>query len=233
MSANGPTGPDAAASLAARSAALHQEMIEQYERFLAAGNHWTLYAFLGVEHMGICAGSYYLQSVLGVQSPWPYFFLWLAQVGVGLAAITLADARTPVAKSPLERPVRGTWTAFILLCWGVAALNVLAGHPVFLFLPVLATLSSFAFLVLSSLLSRRFIIAALAMCVTGGLIAHFPDYGFLIYGAGWLVVLEGLAVIFFRKRQLWQPDASPEGAPPRPLNGTARRGRLLPGGRAV
>jgi hypothetical protein len=167
-----------------------------------------------------------------VQSPWPYFFLWLAQVAVALAAVTLADARTQVAKSPLDRPVRGTWTAFILLCWGVAALNVLAGHPIFLFLPVLATLSSFAFLVLSSLLSRRFIIAALVMCATGGLIAHYPDYGFLIYGAGWLLVLEGLAVVFFRKRKFWRADPRPEAGPTPAPNGRAR-GRLLPGGRTA
>ena len=233
MPANGPTGPDAAASLAARSAALHREMIEQYERFLAAGNHWVLYAFLGVEHLCTCAGSYYLQSVLGVQSPWPYFFLWLAQVAVALTAVTLADARTRVAKSPLDRQVCGTWTAFLLLCWGVAALNVLAGHPVFLFLPILATLSSFAFLVLSSFLSRRFVIAALVMCATGGLIARFPAHGFLLYGAGWLLVLEGLAVVFFRKRKRWRPAPRLGLGPERALNGTARRGRLLPGGRTT
>jgi hypothetical protein len=233
MPANGPTGPDAAASLAARSAALHREMIDQYERFLAAGNHWALYAFLGVEHLGTCTGSYYLQSVLGVQSPWPYFFLWLGQTAVAVTAVTVADARAGVAKSPLSRYVVGTWTAFLLLCWGVAALNVLAGHPVFLFLPMLATLSSFAFLVLSSFLSRRFVIAALVMCATGGLIAHFPAYGFLLYGAGWLLVLEGLAIIFLRKRRRWLPAPRPEAAAGPAPNGTAARQPALSGGRTA
>jgi hypothetical protein len=232
MPANGPTGPDAAASLAARSAALHREMIEQYERFVAVGNHWALYAFLGVEHLGTCAGSYYLQSVLGVESPWPYFFLWLAQVAVALTAFILANAWTRAGRSPLGRQVLGTWTAFILLCWGVAALNVLAGHPVFLFLPVLATLSSFAFLALSTFLSRRFVIPALVMCATGGLIARFPAYGFLLYGAGWLLVLEGLAVVFLLKRKRWLPTPCPEAGPTPARNGTAG-GRLLPGGRTA
>ena len=233
MPANGPTGPDAATSLAARAAALHREMIEQYERYLAVGHHWGLYAFLGWDHLAACAGSHYLRSVLGVESIWPYFFLWLVQVGVALTAFALFNARTRAEKSPLDRQVRATWTAFILLCWGVAALNVLAGQPVFVFLPVLATLSSFAFLVLSSLVSRRFLIAALVMCLTGGLIARYPAYGFLIYGAGWLLVLEGLAVIFLRKRRRWLPVPRPEAAPGPVANGTAARQPVLSSGRTA
>jgi hypothetical protein len=186
-----------------RYAALHEEMVAQYERYVAVGNHWALYLFLGWEHLAACAGSYYLREVAGVRSPWPFALLWLGQVAVALSAITLARVRTRAVKSPLQRHVDRTWLVFLLLCWNVAILNVLAGQEVFVFLPVLATLSSFAFLVLTSFLSRRFLAAALVLCATGGLIARFPVYGFLLYGAGWLVVLEALGVVFFHRRRRW------------------------------
>lgn len=203
------------ADLEGRHAALHAEMLAQYERYVAVGNHWALYTFLAWEHLAACAGSYYLLAVARVASPWPYALLWLGQVAVALAAVTWTRVRTRAEKSPLQRHVDRTWVVFLLLCWNVAILNVLAGQPVFAFLPVLATLSSFAFLVLTSFLSRRFLAAALALCATGGLIARFPAHGFLLYGAGWLVVLQALGVVFFRKRgRGLAPDTALPGRPP-------------------
>ena len=168
------------ANLDGRYAALHEEMVEQYERYVAVGNHWALYVFLGWEHLAACAGSYYLLEVARVREPWPYALLWLGQVAVALSAFVLAQRWTRAEKSPLQRHVDRTWLVFLLLCWNVAILNVLAGQPVFVFLPVMATLSSFAFLVLTSFLSRRFLAAALTLCAAGGLIARFPVYSFLI-----------------------------------------------------
>jgi hypothetical protein len=215
------------ADLEGRHAALHDEMLAQYERYVAVGDHWALYTFLGWEHLAACAGSYYLLAVERVRSPWPYALLWLVQVAVALSAITWTRVRTRAAKSPLQRHVDRTWLVFLLLCWNVATLNVLAGQPVFAFLPVLATLSSFAFLVLTSFLSRRFLAAALTLCATGGLIARFPTYGFLLYGAGWLVVLQALGVVFFRKRDRWRaPELAPCGQPARP--GTAHAAPARP-----
>jgi hypothetical protein len=216
------TEANCAASLEGRYAALHAEMVAQYERYVALGGHWALYVFLGWEHLAVCAASYWLKEVAGVQSPWPFAALWLVQVGVALGAVTLARVRTPAKKSPLQRHVDRTWTVFLLLCWNVAILNELAGQPVFAYLPVLATLSSFAFLVLSSILSWRFVAAALALCATGGFIARFPSYGFLIYGGGWLVVLEALGVVYFRKRKCWLPASSNPAAGSRAGRQTAR-----------
>ncbi|HJT78510.1 MAG TPA: hypothetical protein VJ739_15000 [Gemmataceae bacterium] len=212
MPASRPTESDRAANLEGRYAALHADMVAQYERYVALGGHWALYVFLGWEHLAACAASYWMKERWGWQNPWAFAALWLVQVGVALGAVMAARRRTPARKSPLQRHVDRTWTVFLLLCWNVAILNVLAGQPVFVFLPVLATLSSFAFLVLSSILSWRFLAAALVLCVCGGLIARFPAYGFLIYGGGWLVVLEALGVVFFRKRKRWLPAATGSAA---------------------
>jgi hypothetical protein len=33
--------------------------------------------------------------------------------------------------------------------------------------------------------------------------ARFVEYGFLIYGAGWWVVLHGIGLVFLGKRRRW------------------------------
>jgi hypothetical protein len=38
---------------------------------------------------------------------------------------------------------------------------------------------------------------------TGTGVALYPHYGFLLYGAGWLIVLETMAVIFRRRQARW------------------------------
>ncbi len=213
MPADRPAELDRAASLEGRCAALHADMVAQYERYVSARGQWAVFFILGWEHLAACGASYYLKEVLGVQSPWPFAALWLLQVGVAVAVVQLGRRLAPAKRSPLQLQVDRTWTVFLLLCWNVAILNELAGQPVFVFLPVLATLSSFAFLVLACLVSWRFVAAALALCVTGGLIARFPAYGFLIYGGGWLVVLQALGVVYFRKRKRWLPaGACPDAA---------------------
>jgi hypothetical protein len=147
--------------------------------------------------------SHYLVEVRHLQMLWPHLALWVGQIVVALGATTLAGATWKTDHLPLLAHVNRLSTVFILLCWNVAALNVILGLPVFVLLPALATLSSFALLVLSMILSVRLIVAALVMFVTGSLMAWFPQIGFLLYGAGWLLVLQTLGVRFFRKRRQW------------------------------
>jgi hypothetical protein len=127
----------------------------------------------------------------------------LTQTVVALGTIRFIRGRPRFEESPLKKFVNFTWMAFILLCINIATLNSLAGLPVFVFLPAMATLSSFAFAVLSSILSRKLLIASLAMFGTGILMAAFPALGFLIYGFGWLTVLQSLGIVFYLRRRQW------------------------------
>jgi hypothetical protein len=106
-------------------------------------------------------------------------------------------------ESPLEPPIKRIWTVFIFLCINIAVLNVVSGQPIFVFMPALATLSSFAFTFLTAIISPRFTLAGLTMFVTGILMAKFRAYEFVIYGVGWLIVLETMSVIFWLKRDRW------------------------------
>lgn len=202
-------------SLRDRYTALHREMLDHLERAAARENHWLFCTLLGWEHLATCGISYYLVEVAGVQAPhrWIYVVLWLAQTVVALTTLRLVRGRVAGGDSPLEPLVSRIWVVFLLLCVNVAMLNVALGLPVFTLLPVLATLSSFGFLMLAALLSRRFVAAALVMWVTGMLMARFPAYAFLLYGAGWLVILQALGVIFRRRQRHWLASDGPPAGP--------------------
>jgi hypothetical protein len=180
-------------------------MVEQVERTIALENHWLIYTLLGWEHLATCVVSHYLVEVEHLQYPhrWIYVVLWIGQILVSLATVRLVRGRPQIEESPLKPIIQRIWGIFLLLSCNVVVLNAVADLPVFVFLPLLGTLSSFAFLALASVVSRRFLFAGLFMFVTGLLIAHFPAYGFLLYGVGWLMVLQSLGVIFLHRRKRW------------------------------
>jgi hypothetical protein len=191
-------------NLKARYESLHREMVEQFDRTAAVENHWLIYALLGWEHLAACAVSHYLVQVKELQQPrWLYVVVWLAQILIAVATIKSISGRSRTEESPIEPINKRIWTMFIFLCINVAVLNVAAGQPIFVFMPALAALSSFGFTFMTSLISRRFMAAGLVMFATGILMAKFGSYEFLIYGAGWLVVLQTLSVILWRRRGLW------------------------------
>ena len=107
------------------------------------------------------------------------------------------------------RPARLTMRRQAALAGYLFLLPNIVGFLVFSSLPVLATLSSFAFLVLACIVSRRFVLCALGMFAAGALMARFPAYGFLIYGGAWLAVLQTIALLLWRRRKRWLTDWQP------------------------
>jgi hypothetical protein len=190
--------------LKSRYRQLHQDMLDQLERSMAAENYWLIFLLLGLELMVTCALSHYLVEVVQLQSPrWPYLVLWAVHLLVSVATMRLIEGRSTVEQSPYGPLVSRLGAIFIILCWNIVGLNVLMGSRVFTLLPVLATLSSFFFLTLAAIFTPKFIVSALMLFATGTAIAIYPHYGFLLYGLGWLIVLETMAVIFRRRQRRW------------------------------
>ncbi|MCS6976392.1 MAG: hypothetical protein NZM31_05200 [Gemmatales bacterium] len=203
------------ATLKERYAAIHREMIEQFERTAAAENHWLMYMLLGVEMMAACAISHYFVEVLELQEGyrWAYVVLWIGQILLAIGTVKLVTwFGRPTEESPLEPMNKRLWLMFIFLSINIAVLNVLTGLPVFVFLPTLAALSSMAFTALASFVSRRFGLAGLWMFLVGIVTARYPDYGFLIYGAGWFLLLQVLGIVFLLKRRRWLADLDARSA---------------------
>ena len=199
------------ADLQSRFESLHREMVDQFERTAAVENHWLIYGLLGWEHLAACGVSHYLVQVKELQEPrWLYVVVWLVQIFVALATIKLISGQPRTEESPIEPINKRIWTMFLFLCINIAVLNVVAGQPIFVFMPALAALSSFCFTFMTSLISRRFMAAGLVMFASGILMAKFQTYAFLIYGAGWLVVLQTLSAILWRRRSVWFPSRGEE-----------------------
>src|SRR5262245_23412464 len=187
-----------------RFESLHREMVEQYERTAAVENHWLIYALLGWEHLLACCLSHYLLQVKGIQGPRIlYVAIWLVQILATWGTVHCISGRPRTVESPLEPLNKRIWTIFIFLCINVAVLNVVTGQPIFVFMPTLATLSSFAFTCVTTFISRRFAFAGFTMFVTGMVMARFHEHQFVIYGVGWLIVLETLSLILWLRRGRW------------------------------
>jgi hypothetical protein len=200
--------------LKSRWHALHQEMLDQLERGMAVENYWLIFLLLGCELMLTCALSHYLVEVVKLQSPrWPYLVLWSVHLLVSVATMRLIEARSKAEESAYGPLVSRLGAIFIILCWNIVGLNVLMGSRVFALLPVLATLSSFFFLALAAIFTPKFIAAALMLFATGTAIALYPHDGFLLYGAGWLIVLETMAVIFRLRQGRWLSRSPAAGGP--------------------
>lgn len=186
-------------------------MVDRLEQTAAVENHWLVFTLLGWENMAACVVSHYLVQSAGESgvARWPLAVVWSAQIVVALLTTAVISGRPRFEDSPLQSIVRRVAGVFVLLSCNVVVLEALAGLPTLTLLPVLATLSSFALLMLAAMISGRFVAAALTLFAAGGLMARFPAYGFLVYGIAWLVVLQGLGVIFLHKRRFWVESARP------------------------
>jgi hypothetical protein len=194
--------PLPAEDLPTRQAALQREMVERLARTAARENHWLIYTLIGWEHLLACAVTYYLVEIVGVQRPYrqPYLVVWMYWVVVAWLTVHFVQRPIRGEKNPLAALIRRTWLMFFLLVGNVVGINLALRMPILVFLPVLATLGSFAFSVMTALVSWRFLPAGLLMFVTSILIAQFPTYGFLLYGGAWLVVLQTLGIALLRSK---------------------------------
>jgi hypothetical protein len=194
-------------NLKPRYEALHDEMVDQFERTVVLENHWVMYVLLAWQNLVACVFSYVLLEIYELHYPrWPYAAIWLIQAGIALATFRYFSGKPRIEESPLEPINKRIWLVFLFLCFNVAILNILLGLPVFVMLPALAGIGSFAFTAMTALISKRFSIAGLWMFATGIIMARFPEYGFLLYGASWWIVLHILALIFYRKRHRYAAD---------------------------
>jgi hypothetical protein len=195
-------GEEPVSDLEVQHQALHAAMLSQLEETAARENHGVIYTLLGWEHLAACAATNYLIEMTHLEHPlcWPFLLPWLAWIAAALLTVRLVRGREAQGRSPLGVHLFRTWMIFFILCGNVVALNLATGLPLLVFLPVLAMLSTFVLLLLTALVSRRFLPAALLMIVTGLATARIPEYGFLIYGVAWLLILQGLGLALLRRR---------------------------------
>jgi hypothetical protein len=190
----------------ARPELIAQEQRQQLAQ-LALERNWGLSLVLvGWLHLAIFLTCYYLTIVRDYHGSFGYLTLWLGELAaVGLIFRVCGGARR-AEPPPLELLVRRIWIAYFVLAFNLGSLNVLRGHALFEFFPAIASLASFAFIMMSVLLSGRFFAAVLVMFGSGLLMAAHLLHAFLIFALAWWLVLNTIGLI------LWLPRWAAQGS---------------------
>jgi hypothetical protein len=170
----------------------------------ARQHNWGLALLLvGWLHLLAFALCYYLTIVRDYHEAAGYLAVWVGEL-CGMVLIfricggrRLADDPAP----PLERLIVRVWVSYFLLAFNLGSMNTLRGHKLFELFPATASLASFAFLVMTFAVSRRFFGAVLVMFPSGLLMAAFLLHAYLIFALAWWLVLNGIGLGLLRERR--------------------------------
>ena len=146
---------------------------------------------------------YYLTIVRDYHESAGYLAVWVAELLiVGLIFRLCGGSRSTGEQTPLSRFVARVWIAYFLLAFNLGSMNTLRGHELFELFPAMASLASFAFLVMTFAVSRRFFAAVLVMFAAGLLMAAYLLHAYLIFAVAWWAVLQGIGwVLLLRERE--------------------------------
>jgi predicted Ser/Thr protein kinase len=115
------------------------------------------------------------------QPRWPYVMLWTAGLGAW-AAVFWALRRRMGPVTFVERQIAHLWASSMI---GIAMLFPLEwwlGLKVLTLSPILGVINGMVFLAKAGILSGAFYVQAVALFLTAGLMAIFPDYAHFIFG---------------------------------------------------
>jgi hypothetical protein len=160
---------------------------------VARQRRWAVtFLLLGWWHLVAFLACWYLTNKVNYHHSPGYLAIWVTEfVGMGLLFRLVGGPRsTPVG--PLEAIVQRVWLAYFVLAFNLGSLNTLRGHAMFEFFPAIATLASFAFIVLTVLVDGRYFLAVLVMFASGLLMAANFLHAFGIFAVAWWIVLEGI-----------------------------------------
>lgn len=172
-------------------------------RQTAADRRWgPAFVAIGAWHLLAFGACYYLTVVRDYHDSAGYLAIWMTELaGVGLLFRALGGRRPATCTvGPLETLVRRVWIAYFFLAFNLGSLNTLRGHPRFEFFPAIASLASFAFLMMTFLVDRRFFGAVLVMFASGLVMAAQPLHAYLVFAVAWWIVLTTLGL------SLWRTD---------------------------
>jgi hypothetical protein len=124
-----------------------------------------------------------------------YLGIWAGEVlGMALIFRLCGGPRPAEAASPLQRFLVRVWVSYFVLAFNLGSMNTLRGHHLFELFPATASLASFAFLVMTFAVSRRFFAAVVIMFAAGLLMAAFLLHAYLIFALAWWLVLEAVGL---------------------------------------
>ena len=179
---------------------------------LARERRWgPALVLVGWLHLAAFSLCHYLTIVVNYHESAGYLLIWLSELcGVWLCFRIVGGARRadqPVQR--LEQFVRRVWIAYFVLAFNLGSLNTLRGHHMFEFFPAMASLASFALIVMSIVLDARYFVAVLVMFAGGLVMAGEFIYVYQIFAVLWWLVLNGIGLTLWCSRQT-EPEQHPE-----------------------
>jgi hypothetical protein len=169
---------------------------------LATRRRWGLSLLLvGWLHLLAFGFCHYLSVVESYHEASGYLAIWLGELFALAVIFRLCGGPRPaeLPPPPLEQVIRRIWIAYFLLAFNLGSMNTLRGHRLFEFLPAIATLASFAFIVMTVVVSWRFMGAVLVMFASGLLMAAHLLHSYLIFALAWWLVLNCTGLVLWRE----------------------------------
>ncbi|HMF18043.1 MAG TPA: hypothetical protein VKE98_12600 [Gemmataceae bacterium] len=179
---------------------------------LAARRNWGWSLLLvGWLHLLAFSFCYYLTIVRDYHDASGYLAIWLGELaGMWLIFRLCGGPRIADPAQPLELFIRRVWIAYFLLAFNLGSMNTLRGHALFEFFPATASFASFAFIMMSLVLSWRFFAAVVVMYASSLLMAANLIHAYLIFALAWWLVLNGIGVsLIWNQRRLGADDWKP------------------------
>jgi hypothetical protein len=130
--------------------------------------------------------------------------LWIVELAVVILAMRRVAGLGWFWSSPAINVIARLWVTFLILSFNVATLNALTGWESLWFKASWGTLSTFLFAALAWLFTPKFLYSAGLMYFTALLMARFPDWNNLFYGASWWLALMGTAHLVHKRERAGQ-----------------------------
>jgi hypothetical protein len=190
-----------------------REQLERLGRERRWGGSLVLVGWLHLLAFSLC---YYLTIVRHYHESAGYLAVWVGELlAVGLIFRLRGGPRPAGEPPPLVRFIARVWIAYFLLAFNLGSMNTLRGHDLFELFPAMASLASFAFLVMTFAVSRWFFTTVLVMFAAGLLMAAYLLHAYLIFAVAWWAVLQGIGGVLIlagRDRPLGLIPAHPSPA---------------------
>jgi hypothetical protein len=173
---------------------------EQFAQTARRRNWGMALLLVGWLHLFAFSLCYFLTVRQNYHEPLGYLLIWAGELLGAWAIFRVCSGPRPAdaAPVPLERLVRRVWVAYFILAFNLGSMNTLRGHHLFEFFPAIASLASFAFLVMTAVVSWRFIGAVLVMFTAGLLMAAHLLHAYLIFALAWWLVLNCIGLDLLR-----------------------------------
>lgn len=175
---------------------------------LARERNWGMALLLvGWLHLAAFSFCYYLTIVQNYHDSPGYLSVWIGELCGMWLIFRLCSGRRPADVPPqsLEQFIRRVWIAYFILAFNLGSMNTLRGHDMFELFPAMASLASFAFIMMSVVIDWRFFGAVVVMFAGGLLMAANLLHAYLIFAVAWWAVLNAIGL------QLWRKDGRHSG----------------------